>query len=600
MTKIRWGLSCPAPKRMPFWAWQALPLFLFFFACFACPARAQLAKNFYYVNRIESRVLPNAVQIIIRTDGVVQFGVDLNEVFDRDANGRFLPRRTTRLRLRFLKARSKLPAFNEVGAYPVDGAYVSPGRDELQSPFLSASPNPDDPSTDVELRFYVPILLQKINPFGASGDIGTDDEEARGGYNFTDVLDALGVGIELGRDRRSVVITVISDRVGSLQTPSLRRAPQKINRRLNITAADAPGAFRFDILHNPLRRVLDTAARITQTTFIVRPDSAETDITLLLPSATPREFLEILARAYSLSFNERPPPEGEKNGAWEIGHGVDLDVTQRLVLNHIAPERARLLFPDFLLPRLRVDAENNALLATGSPFLIERITKSIALLDVPRPQVKVEASAWEISSGASFDLAMSAAFNSGDSRLGGALNLGTGEAALVINKATAKSLSATLTALQTQNHAKLLAKPFMQIASGEKGLLFSGQNRFVTLLRRVRGQQTAQALDIQIGFSLGVAPLVGGREKDAEILLHLTPEISSVVEIEDGSGLPTLALRNVDTTVRLRPGDAVILAGLESQFDSEVRRGLFAPLPARRDAKGQTALIFLVTVERVD
>ena len=365
--------------------------------------------------------------------------------------------------------------------------------------------------------------------------------------NFTDVLDALDVGIELGRDRRSVVITVISDRVGSLQTPSLRRAPQKINRRLNIKASETPGEFRFDILHNPLRRVLDTTARVTGTPFVVRPDSAEIDITLLLPSATPREFIEILARSYSLSVAERAPPEGETVGGWEIGHGVGLDVSQRILLTHLAPERARLLFPDFLLPRLRVDAENNALLATGSPFLVERILKSIARLDKPRPQVKIEASAWEVSTGASFDLAMRAAYNSGNGKLGGALNLGTGEAALVINKAQVKSLSATLTALQTQNHARLVAKPFVQVASGEKGSLFSGQNRFITILRRRSGVQNAEALKLQIGFALDVIPLVGGSEKDAEILLQLNPEISSVDEIEDDTGLPTLSRRTVET-----------------------------------------------------
>ena len=170
----------------------------------------------------------------------------------------------------------------------------------------------------------------------------------------------------------------------------------------------------------------------------------------------------------------------------------------------------------------------------------------------------------------------------------------------VIDKEHVKSLSATLTALQTQNHARLVAKPFVQVASGEKGSLFSGQNRFITILRRRSGVQNAEALKLQIGFALDVIPLVGGREKDAEILLQLNPEISSVDEIEDGTGLPTLARRTVDTTVRLRPGDSVILAGLESQFENEVRRGLFAPLPSRRDSKGQTALIFIVTAERAD
>lgn len=588
--------------RLPFQWLCCGALWLFFLGI--APAQAQLSKNFYYVTRIDSRVLPNAVQITIRTDGVVQFGADLNEVFERDANGRYFPHPTTRLRLRFLRARAKLPAFNEVGKYPVDGAYVSPGRDELQAPFFSGSATPDDPATDVELRFYVPIFLRKFNPYGSSGDIGTDDEGSNEGYNFTDVLGALDVGIELGRDRRSVVITVISDRVDSLQTPSLRRAPQKLNRRLTVKPAEAAGEFRFDILHNPLRRVLDTASQVTDTPFIVRPESAETDVTLFLPSATPREFIEILARGYGLSLAERAPPDGAKAdgkiGGWEIGRGGDLDVSQRIPLSHIAPERARLLFPDFLLPRLRVDLENNSLLATGPPDLVQRIAQDVARMDKPHPQVKVEASAWEISTGDSLDFALRGAFNSGDDKLGGKLDLGSGEAALVIDKATAKSLSVNLTALQARSRARLVAKPFVQVASGERGTLFSGQNRFITVLRRRRGQQNAEALKVEIGFSLGVTPLVGGSEKEAEILLQLTPEVSSVAEIEDGTGLPTVALRSVETTMRVHPGETIFLAGLESQFENKVRRGLGVPAPSRRDSKGRTALIFLVTAQRVD
>jgi hypothetical protein len=546
-------------------------------------------------------VLPNAVQVTIRTDGVVQFGADLSEVFERDANGRYQPRLTTRLRLRFLRARAKLPSFNEVGAYPIDGAYVSPGRDELQAPFINGSQDPDEPATDVELRFYVPVTLRKLNPYGASGDVGTDDDDNDSGFNFTQVLEARDVGIELGRDRRSVVITVISDRVDALQKPSLNRAPQRTNRRLNIKATQTPGEFRFDVLRQPLQRVLDTVSRVTGVPFLVRAESADTNITLLLPSATPREFTETLVRAYGLSLAERVPPEGATTGGYEIGRGGDMDVSRRIVLNHLAPERARLLFPDFLLPRLRVDSERTSILATGSPALVERIAQDLEKLDKPHPQVKIEVSAWEISNGESFDFALRAAYNSGTgNKYGGALDLGNGEASLVLNEAVAKSLSANLTALQARNRARLAAKPYVVVASGESGTLFSGQDRFITILRRRGGQQNAQALKLQIGTSLTVTPLVGGTEKDGEILLQLLPEVSSVDEIEAGTGLPTISLRNVSTTMRVRPGETVLLAGLDSHIETKTRRGFFQPWPGRRDGKGRTALIFLVTATRAD
>jgi Flp pilus assembly secretin CpaC len=145
----------------------------------------------------------------------------------------------------------------------------------------------------------------------------------------------------------------------------------------------------------------------------------------------------------------------------------------------------------------------------------------------------------------------------------------------------------------------LVAKPFVLVASGESGSLFSGQNRFITVLRRRRGQQNAEALKLPIGYGLNVTPRVGGTEKDAEILLELNPSVSTVDEIEAGTGLPTLALREVSTTVRLRPGDSVIIAGLEINTEAEARRGLFAARPARRDAHRHSSLIFWVTVERV-
>ncbi len=562
---------------------------------FCSPASAQLAKNFYNITRIETRVLPNAVQVIIRTDGVVQFGGDLDELFVFDERGRFQTRTLTKLRLRFVKARAKLPVFNEVGAYPIDGAVVTPGRDELKIPYLSGESDPGDPVTDIELRFYVPIRLMRFAPFGSTGDIGDDNG---GGLDFSNVLGSLEAGVELGRDRRSVVITVIPDRVDALRTPSLRRAPTLTKQRLSVKAlAGKPGQYRFDVLHTPLHRVLDEVAQTTRTQLLTRSEIADMDVSLLLPSATPGEFLQALIAGYNLSLAPIPLLEG---GGLQIGRGGDLDVTARVPLNHLTPENARLLFPDFLLPRLRVDSENNALLATGTARLVARIAHDVELLDQPRPQVRVEAGAWEVTGGASFDFALRAAFDGGDKNLGGALDLGEGETALVMNPARAKAFFLALTALQTKRSARLIAKPFVVVESGQKGVLFSGQDRFISVLRVRRGQQNLETVPLQVGYSLEVTPRVGGVEKDAEILLELHPKVSNVEEIEAGTGLPTLSLREVQTTLRVRPGDTVILGGLESQFESKNKRGFLAPAPSRRDFESRTMLIFLVTVQRAD
>jgi type II secretory pathway component GspD/PulD (secretin) len=56
------------------------------------------------------------------------------------------------------------------------------------------------------------------------------------------------------------------------------------------------------------------------------------------------------------------------------------------------------VLPDFLLPLLRTDIANSALLITAPPQVVERVRRDLAKLDVPRPQVRVDATAWEFTS----------------------------------------------------------------------------------------------------------------------------------------------------------------------------------------------------------
>ena len=60
-------------------------------------------------------------------------------------------------------------------------------------------------------------------------------------------------------------------------------------------------------------------------------------------------------------------------------------------------------------------------------------------------------------------------------------------------------------------------------------------------------------MQLQVGTTLTVTPQVAGGVDGAEILLKLNPVVSSVDGTDALTGLPFLALRNVETTVRVRP-----------------------------------------------
>ena len=158
-----------------------------------------------------------------------------------------------------------------------------------------------------------------------------------------------------------------------------------------ILAKRKGGHFRLEALHAPLRDVLDAVAKASGASFIAREEVAATPISLVLPDATPAQLLGALQAGYALGVRE-------ENGAVLIGRGDQLFDTRSFALQNLSPDAARLLFPDFLLPFLQADRENNVLLAVAAPAVIEKIGRDLQRLDAPRAQFEVRAQAWEIAS----------------------------------------------------------------------------------------------------------------------------------------------------------------------------------------------------------
>jgi hypothetical protein len=564
----------------------------------AAPVHAQLASSFYNVTAIEKRVLPNAVQIVIRTDGTVVFGGDQNDWVNNDEN-RYEPKRVNSIRVRLLRARANLPAFVDLGTYPVEGALITPGREGFASPiFPWASYNPPDPQLDIEVQFYVPILIRRFVVDRSGGNSSENVNE--NAVNFGSYLAPLEASVELGNDRRSIVITVITDRADTGgEARSKRVKPEEQKHRLNITPlAPSPlGAqstlgletpLRVDVLHAPLSEVLSQVTLQSGVPLGVREQMANLDISLLLPQTTVGELLRTLETGYGLFVAPRPATEG---GGFLLGRGGPSTVTERLPLKYLAPDRARLLFPDFLLPLMRVDPERNALIVSGQPVLVERIRRDLSRLDNPRAQVRVEAQVYEIADTKDYNLALQVAYSGRDAHIGFDTNIS--QVTLNVQDNQSRALQSTINALASKGRARLRARPFSVVASGAEGSLFLGQTRYVVVLRTRSGRQEAQAVQLQIGYSLSVTPIVGAT---GEILMSISPRASTVDEVENGTGLPTLGIREVSSTVRIRDSDTIIVAGLDADIDEGQRRKW---LVSKRKNASQTHLLVLVTARRV-
>ena len=554
------------------------------------PASAQLANGFYNVTAIEQRVLPNAVQITIRTDGAVRYGVDRAEL--RGPSGRMA---VSAFRIRLYNARARLPAFTDLGAYPVDSAVVGLGTDTLQSPTEDESSQSGTvrPRVDVQLRFYVPIIVRN---FGNNPD-------------FLPYLAPREATITTGLDRSSIVITVTGDRVDARHAGGIRRSPPAAQaHRLTLQplpggAVGTPGGAHMHIsaLHTPLAALLQAVSAAQNLPLVVQAGAAEADVSLVLPDATLLELLDALRVGYGLVAAPRSLEEG---GGLTFGRGDSANVTTILHLRSLAPDQARLLLPDFLLPSMRVDLANNALVVSSTPEVAAKMARDLALLDLPRPQVRVEVSAWEFTSGADARYALSLSRTLG--RESESLDTDTGQITVLSQAGQTRRFQAAVSALAVRSRARLAARPFLLVASGARGSFFLGQTRYVTVLQQQGGfgQQVPSALAIQIGYSLSVRPTVGA---DNDITLDLDPRVSTVDAIERGTGLPTVGIREAKSVVRIRAGDMIVLGGLDSDLQEQTEQGLgaFARIPLLRDlfrshrrSQAHTSLILLVTARR--
>lgn len=146
--------------------------------------------------------------------------------------------------------------------------------------------------------------------------------------------------------------------------------------------------------------------------------------------------------------------------------------------------------------------------------------------------------------------------------------------------------SGLLKALQTQGEVRVLSNPRVNIMNGQTALLSAGRN--VSFISRVETTTTAaatgtvptttftvQTSSVLSGIIIGLVPKIN---ENGEISLTVTPIVSDLVSLVDRTigkvgentiqiSLPTIDLRELSTTVKLRDNQMVIIGGLIQNRD---------------------------------
>ena len=165
-------------------------------------------------------------------------------------------------------------------------------------------------------------------------------------------------------------------------------------------------------------------------------------------------------------------------------------------------------------------------------------------------------------------------------------------------------ISVFLNALELNSTAKILAEPNLTVMSGHPASFLSGGEFAVPTIVGINGVGGQQTTFRGFGVSLVVIPTIQDRDL---IRMQILPEFSAIDQTAAVNGVPGTQTRRVQTTVELREGQTIALAGLLShQTSTSVTRIPFlgaipivGPLIFANKAASQdeSELLILVTPE---
>jgi pilus assembly protein CpaC len=163
-------------------------------------------------------------------------------------------------------------------------------------------------------------------------------------------------------------------------------------------------------------------------------------------------------------------------------------------------------------------------------------------------------------------------------------------------------IGTVLQALTTKGLAKILAEPNLLVKSGEEGNFLAGSRIPYSVVISTGGAATTSIVFETVGIKLKFKP--EGKENGV-IALKIDPaEVSSIAGTLAVNGYPIIDTRDVRTSVELRDGESLVLAGLlqDEQIKSMSKIPMLGDIPilgalfrsTQNDIK-EKELVFFIT-----
>lgn len=229
--------------------------------------------------------------------------------------------------------------------------------------------------------------------------------------------------------------------------------------------------------------------------------------------------------------------------------------TQVFRLSYAKPEDVMSVLK-LVLPAdsIQADQRTKSLVVKGDDAAITKAGQIIASVDIPVPQVYIEARLEEITADASRKLGFE--WSIADLNI---IKPEPNTIGLVVDYAK------KLAALEESGDAVLLSRQHTFTADGQEGKILIGEKVPVVQEEVTDGQVTDKITYIEAGIKLSILPTVNAR---GEITAVVKPEVSSIIDWTP-QGYPHIRSRQLETVVNIMDGQTIVIGGLFQREEIE-------------------------------
>lgn len=257
--------------------------------------------------------------------------------------------------------------------------------------------------------------------------------------------------------------------------------------------------------------------------------------------------------------------------------------TKVFSLNYAAAQNVAAALRDTLSPNvgsLQIDTRLNKLIITDTSEGIDKAGQMICAMDDRTREVVIDAKIVQVHLGDETSLGINWEYvlnKKVDVReMFGSMVTHTGQVWTIgrLDPQDPGDYKAVIDALQTQGRIKILSSPRLTVVHNEAAKILVGSKQVYVTTSAVQSStttQTAEAVNfVDVGVKLFVTPMVSN---DGFISLKVRPEVSSVVQTYKtaaGNAIPVVETSEAETTVLLRDGQTIVIAGLMKEEKTKV------------------------------